>query len=89
MIHLTELIGKSERTVERIFKKYFNLSPYTYLKIHRLNRIRNYLIQANNPSTVNITHTAMANGFMHMGYFASEYKKTFGERPSDTLQRVS
>ena len=88
MIHLTELTGKSERTVERIFKKHFAVSPYAYLKIHRLNRIRNYLMQVDDPSTVNITHIAMANGFMQMGYFASEYKKTFGETPSETLQRV-
>jgi len=86
MIHLTELVGKSERTVERIFKRYFNLSPYTYLKIHRLNRIRNCLMQADNPSTANITHIAMANGFMQMGYFCSEYKKTFGETASETLR---
>ena len=88
MIHLTELIGKSERTVERIFKKYFNLPPYAYLKIHRLNCIRNYLIRAVDPSTVNITHIAMANGFMQMGYFTSEYKKTFGETASETLQKI-
>ena len=88
MIHLTELIGKSERTVERIFKKYFNLSPYTYLKIHRLNRIRNSLMQADNPSAVNITYIAMENGFMQMGYFCGEYKKMFGETASETLKRA-
>ncbi len=88
MIHLTELVGKSERTVERIFKKYFNLSPYTYLKIHRLNRIHNNLMHVENPSTANITHIAMANGFMQMGYFCGEYKKTFGETPSETLRQT-
>jgi AraC-like DNA-binding protein len=45
-------------------------------------------MQVDKPSTVNITHIAMANGFMQMGYFASEYKKMFGETPSETLRRV-
>lgn len=85
MIDLTALIGKSERTVERLFKKYFGVPPYTYLKLHRLHLIRKRLMQRD-PSCINITHLAMENGFMEIGYFGREYKKTFGETPSETLK---
>lgn len=86
MIDLTALTGKSERTVERIFKKHFGIAPYAYLKIHRLHLIRNRLIQTD-PHSVNITHLAMENGFMQMGYFCSEYKKMFDETASETLRK--
>jgi AraC family ethanolamine operon transcriptional activator len=87
MIELTALTGKSERTVERIFKKYFGITPYTYLKIHRLHLIRNQLLQMDESVRVNIGDIAIKNGFMQMGYFGSEYKKIFGETASATLRR--
>lgn len=86
MIDLTALIGKGERTVERLFKKHFGIAPYAYLKIHRLHLVRKHLMQTD-PCAVNITHLAMENGFMQMGYFCSEYKKMFGETASETLSR--
>jgi len=86
MIDLTRLTGKSERTVERIFKKHFGLTPYKYLKIHRLNLIRKQLQQLKKEDEpLNITQIAMNNGFFQMGYFGSEYKKMFGETASETL----
>ena len=88
MIELTALTGKSERTVERIFKKHFSIAPYAYLKILRLHLIRKQLLQRDETVTTNIGDIAMKNGFMQMGYFASEYKKTFGEIPSETLPRA-
>ncbi len=87
MIDLTRLTGKSERTVERIFKKHFGLTPYKYLKIHRLNLIRKQLQQLKKEDEpLNITQIAMNNGFFQMGYFGSEYKKMFGETASETLK---
>lgn len=85
MIELTHLTGKSERTIERIFKKYFNIAPYAYLKLHRLHLVHHNLMRGD--PTTNITHLAMSNGFMHMGYFGKEYKKIFGETPSETLKK--
>ncbi len=85
MIDLTALIEKSERTVERLFKKYFGIPPYTYLKFHRLHLIRKHLMQRDS-SFISITQLAMENGFMEIGYFGREYKRTFGETPSETLK---
>jgi len=83
MIDLTALTGKSERTIGRIFKKYFGIAPYAYLKLHRLHLIRHQLIQGEDSTIGDI---AMQHGFMQMGYFGSEYKKLFNETPSQTLQ---
>jgi AraC family ethanolamine operon transcriptional activator len=87
MIELTELTGKSERTIERIFKKHFGIAPYAYFKIHRLHLIRKYLLYVDGSIAVNIGDVAMKNGFMQMGYFGSEYKKIFGETASETLRK--
>jgi len=86
MIELTALTGKSERTIERIFKKHFGIAPYAYLKIHRLHLIRNKLFNARGSIAINIGDIAMENGFIQMGYFGSEYKKLFNETPSQTLR---
>ena len=87
IIELTALTGKSERTVERIFKKHFGIAPYAYLKLHRLHLIRRQLLQTDGSGTTNIGDIAMENGFLQMGYFGSEYKKFFNEMPSQTLRR--
>ena len=84
MIDLTDLTGKSERTIERIFKKYFGIAPYAYLKLHRLHLIRHQLIQGEDSTIGDI---AMKYGFMQMGYFGNEYKKLFNETPSQTLRK--
>ena len=86
MIDLTRLTGKSERTVERIFKKHFGLTPYKYLKLHRLNLIRKSLIdQREYKEQESITQIAVRNGFTQMGYFGREYKKMFSETATETL----
>ena len=88
MIDLTQLTGKSERTIERIFKKHFGVTPYTYLKLHRLHLVRNALMKQEGVNSINITQIAMKNGFMHMGYFGGEYKKLFNETPTDTWKNT-
>ena len=87
MIELTALTGKSERTVKRIFKKHFGITPYNYIKTHRLHLIRKQLLENDKTVTVNIGDIAIKNGFFQMGYFGSEYKKIFGETASETLRR--
>ena len=84
LIELTTLTGKSERTVERIFKKYFGIAPYAYLKLHRLHLIRYQLLKTEGSTIGDI---ALKHGFTQMGYFGNEYKKLFNEMPSQTLRK--
>nr|WP_178119053.1 AraC family transcriptional regulator [Pseudomonas akapageensis] len=68
-----------------VFRKYLGLSPMAYLKKYRLNCVRQVLLEQ--PGVRNISAVAMDWGFTHLGRFASEYRKQFGEAPSATLQR--
>ncbi|UZM16854.1 helix-turn-helix domain-containing protein [Pseudomonas kielensis] len=67
------------------FRKYFALSPMAYLKKHRLNAVRQDLLEQGQAR--NISEVAMAWGFTHMGRFSAEYRKLFDESPSATVQR--
>ena len=58
-----------------------------YLKNLRLDRARMRLI--NSGLNANITQIAIMSGFGHLGNFAAEYKRRFGESPSETARRIT
>ena len=55
-----------------------------YLKRLRLNGVRRALQRAHKART-RIIDVATAWGFWHMGHFATDYRRMFGEAPSQTL----
>lgn len=73
----------SERTLRYAFNEYFGISPKAFVKMIRLNRVRRDL-RRYSPQEKNITDIANMWGFWHMGQFARDYKKLFGELPSET-----
>ena len=81
---LCQLAGASERTLQYAFLERFGVSPKTYLQSLRLNRVRRELWSAD-PSLVRVLDVANSWGFWHMGQFASDYRRLFGELPSKTL----
>jgi len=76
----------SERTLEYAFLEKFKVTPKEYIKATRLNKVRTELLQ-NNSKDCKISTLALFHGFLHMGQFAADYKKWFGESPSETLKR--
>lgn len=76
--------GVSRRTLYDGFQKYRGISPMLYFKNIRLERVRQDLLRADEGASV--TDIAMAWGFGQLGRFSGEYKKRFGESPSDTLR---
>ncbi|RMF10032.1 MAG: AraC family transcriptional regulator [Alphaproteobacteria bacterium] len=82
---LTEVAGVSARTLFAGFKRFRGTSPMKYLRDVRLKRVRQDLERAGDNETV--TDIAMRWGFGQLGRFAVEYKKEFGESPSETLRR--
>jgi len=76
--------GISERTLQYAFQRELQLSPLAYIRIVRLNRARAQLLAAA-PSETTVTHVATAWGFFHLGKFSQDYRRMFGERPSETL----
>ena len=83
---LVRSTGVSERTLEYVFRERLGLSPKAYIRTYRLNRVRRDLIKSSQ-FAVKIADIANSWGFWHMGQFAKDYRKFFGELPSETLNK--
>ena len=81
---LCRTIGVSERTLQYAFVAHFGVTPASYLKAVRLNGARREF-RRSDPLDAKISEIAGRWGFWHMGQFAADYRKQFGELPSQTL----
>ena len=77
--------GASYRTLNRAFLDRFGVSPKQYLQAIRLDGVRKQL-QRKGPTT-KIIDIANDWGFWHMGQLAADYRRQFGELPSETARR--
>jgi transcriptional regulator GlxA family with amidase domain len=78
--------GIPGRTLLKHFRDHWGTSPMRYTRTARLTRVHEALLQNN--STQSVTDVAMTWGFFHLGRFSIEYRKHFGESPSETLLRT-
>ena len=78
--------GVSERTLQYAFLERFGLTPGAFLKARRLAAVRSALKQARDGGGL-VTDIASQFGFWHTGQFARDYRRAFGELPSDTIAR--
>lgn len=83
---LCHALNASKSPMSQGFQEVFGISPMAYLKILRLNAIHKAL-KAADPQKVKIIDIAHRFGFWHAGRLSTEYKKMFGESPSETLKR--
>ena len=81
---MARIVGVSRRTLERAFAETLGISPYRYLRLHRLNRLHRELRSAH-PGERSVTAMLSEWGFSELGRTAVEYKRLFGESPSVTL----
>jgi len=81
---LCRAVGVSERTLEYAFRERFGMRPKAYLRAFRLNGVRRELHGAE-PGT-RIADVANRWGFWHMGQFAADYRRQFGELPSESVK---
>ena len=89
LVSITKLCaatGVSERTLRNAFDHVIGVPPNAYLRAVRLSRVRTELEQSS-PSQSAITAVAMRWGFVHLSRFSQDYKRFFGELPSETLRR--
>jgi AraC-like DNA-binding protein len=84
---LAEVSGCSIRTLSRSFEKKYGIGPMAFIKQRRLDAAYLDLLSAKSDTT-SVTQVAINYGFSHMGKFAIEYGKAFGETPSTTLTRM-
>lgn len=69
--------GSSVRRLQRLFRKYFHLSPMEFYMRLRLERARQYLAH----TEMSVLNTAVACGFTSQEHFARRFKRTFGRSP--------
>lgn len=87
-ITLAELVaasGIAGRTLYKHFRLSKGVAPMAYLRRVRLRKARADLMRGDPAMTV--TDIAERWGFDHLGRFAAEYRRCYGEAPSATLRR--
>jgi transcriptional regulator GlxA family with amidase domain len=77
----------SERTLRKAFHKIHGLPPCRHLRMLRLSQARQALLSAN-CKLMTVTEIATSFGFVELGRFSVEYRKVFGESPSQTLHHA-
>ncbi len=83
VLDLCQHLRISRRTLQTSFQRVAQLSPVTYLRSVRLNRVRQ-LLRCTSSHAVPVGDAAARWGFTHQSYFAREYRKLFDELPSAT-----
>jgi len=83
---LCRAVGVSIRTLQYAFREHLGVSPKTYINSLRLNTAHQELRSAR-PGATCVADVANGLGFWHMGQFAADYRRYFGENPSRTLCR--
>lgn len=80
---LCNITYTSRRTLQNCFEQITGQSPAAFMKKLRLNAVKRVLTNANCIQT--IADVAMDWGFWHLSQFSVDYKKLFGESPSQTV----
>ncbi|WP_030683052.1 helix-turn-helix transcriptional regulator [Streptomyces sp. NRRL B-1347] len=75
--------GCSTRTLTSTFRDRLGLSPMSYVRNLRLDRIREDILASTDP----VGAIAYRWGVAHLGRFAGQYRDRFAELPSDTAAR--
>ncbi len=84
---LVEDLQVSKRTIQHGFKHYLGFTPKEYQQYIRLNGIRDTILNMKDPH-VAFSEIAANYNYFHLGHFSTEYRKFFGESPSETLRKV-
>src|SRR3954453_12475333 len=73
-----------ERTLRRQFRRFTGQSPVAFHRNLRLDAARRAL--HDDHTDTDITAAAGTHGFSHFGHFTAQYRRRFGELPSETLR---
>lgn len=80
-------VSVSWATLDRAFKERFGIGPKAYFNRLRLNRVRACLLERS--PGCRIADIANRWGYWHMGQFARDYRRLFGELPSRTAHQAA
>lgn len=80
-IDLCGALGVSDRTLRLAFRERFSMGPMVYYRALRLNAVR---VMLRSFPMSPVAALAKQLGFHHLGNFAADYRRLFGELPSRT-----
>jgi AraC family transcriptional regulator, ethanolamine operon transcriptional activator len=86
LVDLCEHLHVGVRALNYAFQHAVGTSAGEYLRVVRLNRVREELLAARGGGRVILSTIAAHWGFWHASQFARQYRALFGERPSETLR---
>ena len=81
---LSKVAGVSRRTLEYAFRRQLDISPKSFMNQQRLTLVRRDLRKLS--AKKSISDIANRWGYWHMGQFARDYQRQFGELPSYTVR---
>ncbi len=83
---MANALNVSPSTLHRAFINWTGISPARFFALKRLNDFRRHLYRFGEGQG-SITEAAIATGHDHLGRLSQDYKKQFGELPSESLRR--
>ncbi|MBL4558900.1 MAG: helix-turn-helix transcriptional regulator [Rhodobacteraceae bacterium] len=86
MAELCAAAGVGVTWLHKCFQEVYATSPAQYVLARRLSAVREKLLDGDDPPR-SVKDAALAQGFFETGRFAQYYRRTYGERPSDTFRR--
>ena len=87
LIAIAQAAGCTTRRLQYTFHRIHGVGPSTYFKLRRLEAVRDALLAGCTGKT--IMDVAAEFGFWHQGHFGADYRRRFGETPSQTLRHGS
>jgi AraC-like DNA-binding protein/tetratricopeptide (TPR) repeat protein len=85
VVDLATVAGVSSRTLQRQFRCFVGKAPHIALRDVRFESARRGLLQGETDTKV--IDVALRSGLQHFGRFSGEYRRRYGETPSQTLKR--
>lgn len=85
LAEIADAAGVSVRTLTAGFRNFRDQSPMQQLRDIRMAAARNDLLQG--PGNGSVADIALRWGFGNLGRFAGDYRRRYGETPSETLRR--
>ena len=86
LFEVCRAVATTPRSLELGFRETFGLCPKAFVQALRFGGAHRDLLLAD-PAADSVKAIALSWGFNHLGRFATEYRRWFGESPSATLQR--
>jgi AraC family ethanolamine operon transcriptional activator len=83
VVELAARLGVTTRTLRYAFRYALGLSPYQFMLARRLTLMRDTLLDTSRPERT-VLDLLLAHGITHQGEFAGQYRRLFGESPSQT-----